>query len=107
FTNTDHKRDKSLKVNQMMTSVANQFSDPELALAYFEQIKKIKSRYLRDQLQIINTCFSEYPHPIVNQCLVQCFDQKIISAVDFRSVAESLYKASGEQKSDLSSIREL
>ena len=44
--NTDHKRDKSLKLKDLITQTASLFLNPGLAIQYFEMIRKQRGRYL-------------------------------------------------------------
>src|SRR5690606_3965292 len=50
---SDHKRDKTLKVEEMMLNVANQFLDPVTAKDWLNGIYQLRPRYMRDQLQVI------------------------------------------------------
>ncbi len=98
--NNNHKRDKSLKIDQLIIELAPKFEDRSLATLYFQNIKRVKPRYIRDQLAIIDKCFDQFPVETLNKCLIQCFDHKIFSASDFSAVANSIYKETGEQISD-------
>lgn len=51
--NTDHKRDKTKKLQDLITDTAALFSNTALATSYFEMIRQVKGRYLRDQVQAI------------------------------------------------------
>lgn len=51
--NTDHKRDKSKKLKVLVAEIAALFTNPQLAAQYFELIRQVKGRYLRDQVQSI------------------------------------------------------
>src|SRR5258706_15821651 len=51
--NTNHKRNKSLQVEELMLQVANRFNNPVAAKDWLAEIYTLKARYMRDQLQII------------------------------------------------------
>jgi hypothetical protein len=84
--NTDHKRDKSLKVKALLTQTANQFSNPALALQYFEMIRKEKGRYLRDQVQAIGKAIEGKNKQLVAEVLEKCVQQQYLGAVVFREL---------------------
>lgn len=84
--NTDHKRDKSLKVKELLNQTAGQFIDPALALQYFEMIRKEKSRYLRDQVQAIQKAIGGKNKQLVGEVLQSCVEHKYASAVMFREI---------------------
>ncbi len=84
--NTDHKRDKSLKVKELLNQTASQFIDPALALQYFEMIRKEKSRYLRDQVQAIQKAIGGKNKQLVGEVLQSCVEHKYASAVMFREI---------------------
>ena len=52
--NTDHKREKSTGITQMITDISCMFTNQELAMSYLEGIHREKSRYVRDQLFLLN-----------------------------------------------------
>ena len=56
--NTDHKRDKSLKLKALLIQTASLFLNPGLAMQYFEMIRKERGRYLRAGLYLILNTFS-------------------------------------------------
>lgn len=84
--NTDHKRDKSHKVKELLTRTANQFSNPVLAMQYFEMIRKEKGRYLRDQVQTIQNAIEGKNKQLVAEVLEKCVQQQYLSAVMFREL---------------------
>ena len=101
--NTDHKRDKSLKVKELLNQTASQFTDPALALQYFEMIRKEKSRYLRDQVQAIQKAIGGKNKQLVAEVLQGCVQHKYAGAVMFREMlalkeAEKTYPVAGAGK---------
>lgn len=88
ISNTDHKRDKSKKLDNLLLDVALTFPDNDKALLYLEQIRKDKPRYARDQLQYIHKCVARADADSVANTLLYCLDNKIYSAKDFEAVMD-------------------
>ncbi len=84
--NTDHKRDKSIKVKELLQQTANAFMDPTLAQAYFELIRDQKPRYLRDQVQAIGKAIEGKSKQLISVVLQRCVEEKYIGAVLFREM---------------------
>ncbi len=90
---SNHKRDKSLLVEELMLQVANQFSNPVAAKDWLGEIYKIKSRYMRDQLQVIQQVLAEpEASRVAHEAMTFCHQNKIHSAVDFRAIIEQHLK---------------
>ncbi|HCN84984.1 MAG TPA: IS21 family transposase [Sphingobacteriaceae bacterium] len=81
--NTDHKRDKTRKLKDLVADVAALFSNPLLAGQYFELINQVKPRYLRDQVQAIREAISGCNEQLVNKVLEKCVQERYLSAVTF------------------------
>jgi hypothetical protein len=78
--NTDHKRDKSRKLKDLILDVATLFSNPVLATEYFELIREVKGRYLRDQVQAIREAIEGCSKERVNNILEKCVQGRYLSA---------------------------
>lgn len=92
---SDHKRDKSLLVEELMLLVANLFNNPIAAKDWLGQIYKIKSRYMRDQLQIIQEILARpEASKIANEAMTFCHQNNIHSAGDFKAIIEQHLKDS-------------
>jgi transposase len=94
--NNNHKRDTTLKIDQLINDVANKFDAHTEAAKYLNLIREQKPRYIRDQVNIINKCFEKYPGNIINQTLAFCLEQAVYSASDFKSVVEKLSGQTGK-----------
>lgn len=81
--NTDHKRDKTRKLKDLVADVAALFSNPLLAGQYFELIHQVKPRYLRDQVQAIREAIKGRNEKLVNTVLEKCVEERYLSAVTF------------------------
>lgn len=96
---SDHKRDKSLLIEELMIRVANQFSYPVAAKDWLGEIYKIKSRYMRDQLQVIQQVLSDpEASKVAHEAMTFCHQNKIHSAVDFRAIIEQHLKDSNPKE---------
>jgi hypothetical protein len=84
--NTDHKRDKSLKLKELLTQTASLFLNPGLAMQYFEMIRQQRGRYLRDQVQAIRKIIEGRSKQLVADVLQECIDKKYVGAVVFREL---------------------
>lgn len=84
--NTDHKRDKSKKLKVLVAEIAALFTNPQLAAQYFELIRQVKGRYLRDQVQAIREAIKGCNEELVNRVLEKCVQQRYLSAVSFSAL---------------------
>ena len=84
--NTDHKRDKSLKLKELLHITSSRFIRQDQALLYFEMIRKEKGRYLRDQVQAIQKTIEGKNKQLVDEVLQKCMEQKYLGAVLFREL---------------------
>ena len=84
--NTDHKRDKSKKLKDLVADTAALFSNPTLAVQYFELIRQVKSRYLRDQVLAIREAIKGCNEELVNKVLEKCIQERHLSAVAFAAL---------------------
>jgi len=87
---TDHGRDKSRAIMEMMQEFANLFTDPKEALGWIFQLRTDKPRYIRDQIQLLKTIVSKLEPAMALDTLYYCSQYHIYSASDFKSVAEHL-----------------
>ena len=84
--NTDHKRDKTLKLKELLTQTSVLFLNPGLALEYFEMIRKQRGRYLRDQVQYIQKEIEGKNKQLVAEVLQKCIEKNYVGAVIFREL---------------------
>jgi len=105
ISNTDHKRDKTKKIDSLMLDVAVLFPDNDSALMYLEKIRKEKQRYARDQFQYIRKCIERVNVDIAGKTLRCCIDNGIYDAKDFEAVLDNYIKQSGENVKPLSDLK--
>ncbi|GLU51523.1 hypothetical protein [Dyadobacter frigoris] len=84
--NTDHNRDKSIAVHEMITQVAALFPDQQKALERIEMIKSEKIRYVRDQLIMVRSGIADLDAQTLSQVLNYCLENRIARAPDFKSI---------------------
>jgi hypothetical protein len=84
--NTDHKRDKSKSIDNLLLETAMRFPDYELAVKYLQEVRKRKNRYARDQLSAIKQAILPVAPEVVLTTLNYCLDNAIYNATDFISV---------------------
>jgi len=97
--NTDHKREKSAGITQMITDISSMFSSPEQAISYMESIRLEKPRYVRDQLILLKQTIENADTQTIDNTLQYCLQMKVYSANDFKSVAAGLLQKRSWEKS--------
>src|SRR5665811_314353 len=88
-SNTDHKRDKTAAIGEMIEEVAALFEHPGKALEWLNMIKADKPRYIRDQLIMIKQTALRTASVYLNKAMEYCLSNKICSAADFKSILSS------------------
>ena len=63
-----------------MADIAVLFSNASLAAEYFELIRQVKGRYLRDQVQAIREAIQGRNKELVNKVLETCVRERYLSA---------------------------
>lgn len=89
ITNTDHKRDKSANIDNLLLETAMEFPEYEEAKNYLQKIREKKSRYVRDQLGVIRQVIAPVAPKAVTDTLRYCINNAIYSASDFVAVLEN------------------
>lgn len=107
ISNTDHKRDKSKKIDGLMCDVAVLFPDNDSALMYLERIRKEKQRYARDQFQYIRKCVERANADIAGKTLRCCIDNGIYDAKDFEAVLDMYLKQSKADGTPVTKLKQV
>jgi transposase len=84
--NTNHKRDRTHKIDQLITQTAARFQDPALAKEYLERIRKERGRYIRDHVQAIAEATSQVDATLTQSVLDTCIRENYLSATLFREL---------------------
>lgn len=92
IVNRDHARDKSSHVQQLWDETLNALGNTVEALTYLQRIRKARSRYMRDQLQLILNVCHKYKPEILRQTVLACLECDSTSTTDFRDFAQHLFR---------------
>jgi len=84
--NTDHKRDKTSVINEMIEQLCVLLENPQAGRDWLDGIRTAKPRYIRDQLMIIRQTIDATSPLLVNKALDYCMINKITSAIDFKTI---------------------
>ena len=96
--NTDHKRDKSSVIDQMIEQICAQLENPIRGKQWMATIRIAKPRYTRDQLMVIKQVIDSTERSIVNKALDYCIENKIASGVDFKTIVMQFIQAQPEKE---------
>jgi len=89
--NSNHKRDTSLKITQLMDQLSKEFNDSGKAMEYMELIRQDKPRYIRDQLAFIAQTIQKHKYKsIADKALSFCLDNKLYRGTEFREIMEGM-----------------
>jgi len=97
-TNTDHKRDKSAAINEMILQVSRLFKDEEKGKEWLDMIRSDKPRYIRDQLIMVRETLTSTNPELIDRTLLYCLSNQIYSAADFKSILASQKPGKKEAK---------
>jgi transposase len=85
---TNHTRDHQHAIMELMEEFSGLMEDKQVALKWVAQIRDHKPRYIRDQIQSLKTTLSGLDQKTATAALDYCISHQIISAMDFKAVAE-------------------
>ena len=88
ISNTSHRRDTSKSLNEMMLQAAGYFTSQELAIKYFEQIRKKLPRYTRDHLQVILRSITDVDKETADKTLAFCLKNNVINGHEWEQVLQ-------------------
>jgi hypothetical protein len=84
--NTDHKRDKSTAIEEMINQLCAMLESPKSGKAWLSAIRTAKPRYVRDQLLIIREAIEKSPAVLITKTIKYCLENNINSAADFKAI---------------------
>lgn len=87
---SNHVRDCTIGIDDYITKVAEEFTEKEVAINYLNEIRKLRSRYIRDQLQLIDKQIPNYTQEVIDQALEVCISSSLYSATEFSDVIKHL-----------------
>ena len=86
IANTNHKRDTSKSLDQMILLATAYFTDKDKAAQYLQKINQKLPRYLRDHLQVILKALEGIEKQDADRALDFCLENEILSGYDFEQV---------------------
>ncbi|MGR3177162.1 MAG: IS21 family transposase [Candidatus Anammoxibacter sp.] len=92
--NTNHRRDKSGSIDEMISDTAEHFNDRQKAVEYLRKIQSALPRYTRDHLQVIRRALKDAPKNIADKALDFCMKNANYCGHDFESVLFVLWDTS-------------
>ena len=84
--NTNHRRDSSKSLEELMSQAAGRFSDPDRARQYFGHIQERLPRYIRDHLQCILKALTDVAAEQADGALNFCMTHQLYSGTEFEQV---------------------
>jgi transposase len=90
--NTDHKRDKTTAIEQLIEIVSMLTQVPDQAKEWLKMINAAKPRYIRDQLLMIRKIIEANAGDLITQTIQYCRRNKIASAVDFDAIIKQHHR---------------
>jgi transposase len=86
ISNTNHRRDTSLSLKEMITETSKYFTDEELGLTYIWQIKAKYPRYTRDHLQVMLKTLKQADQATADKSLEFCIKNELYNGHEFEQV---------------------
>lgn len=84
--NTDHRRDKSAAIDEMIGQLCSLLPSAEQGLEWLTAIRAGKPRYIRDQLLMIRKAIEGVDPALIDKALDYCWQHQIVSAADFKAI---------------------
>ena len=88
ISNTNHKRDTSRSLDEMMRQTANCFTMQDLAMGYLHQIKSKLPRYTRDHLQVILKSLTDVDKETADKTLDFCLKNNVLNGHEWEQVLQ-------------------
>jgi hypothetical protein len=80
--NNNHGRDRSRKIQELINHFIEEHHDlPELG-AFLDGVRSAKPRYIRDQLQLIQSTLQDMDKAVIERALYYCLKNRLYSASD-------------------------
>jgi hypothetical protein len=86
--NNNHKRDTTRKLDDLQDHLHKAMGSSEDACIFLTQIRCLKSRYARDQFDLIEKTISAHTELVLKKALEYCLIHSLFSAVEFRNAAQ-------------------
>jgi len=86
--NTNHKRDTSKNLNEMMNQTVACFTNQDQAMDYLRKIKEALPRYIRDHLQVIVKALDGVEKSTADKALKFCSKNSTLNGNEFEQVLQ-------------------
>ena len=86
ISNTNHRRDTSKSLAELISKAVGHFTDQNQAETYFKKIQTKWPRYTRDHLQAILKAIDKAPQQAIDKTLAFCLKNENINGHDFTQV---------------------
>ena len=86
IANTNHRRDHSKSLDDMITQTISLFSDESSAVNYINEIRKKMPRYTRDHLQIILKTLTHSDRSLADKTLEFCIKNNLFNGHEWSEV---------------------
>lgn len=92
--NSDHKRDKSVKIDNLIDEVCVWLAeDAEQGRQFLNAVRKAKPRYIRDQVLLFRDTIDGADKTTISDALTYCCQHRIDSAMDFKTIVDQKLQA--------------
>lgn len=92
--NTDHKRDKSTRIDNLIDEVCVWLAeDAEQGRQFLNAVRKAKPRYIRDQVLLFRDIIEATDKTTISEALAYCCENNIQSAMDFKTIVDQKLQA--------------
>jgi hypothetical protein len=88
ISNTNHKRDTSKTLEDMMQQVAECFTDQKSAMSFLQQIRNNLPRYTRDHLQVISKSLTGIDKGTADKALRFCLKNNVLNGHEWAQVLQ-------------------
>ena len=92
--NTDHKRDKSTRIDNLIDEVCLWLAeDAGQGRQFLNVVRKAKPRYIRDQVLLFRDTIDAADKTTISEALAYCCEHHIESAMDFKTIVDQKLQA--------------
>jgi transposase len=99
-SNTDHRRDKSHKILEMIDELSGEFEQSGQVNRYLLKVRESKPRYSRDHLSMFRKLLEEHGRDILLEAVRYCLTNEIYSVSDLKSVILNVFKNTAKEPTD-------
>ena len=87
-SNNNHRRDNTTKLDAVQNALWKRLNSTDEARAFLTQIRRLKSRYARDQFALIDKTLNNHEQITIWKALNYCMTHSLFSAVEFKNAAQ-------------------